>query len=642
MKNYYALLSFAFALFFSINLTAQDVIWEEDFDGDADGWESVSITPNDTSDWYWEPTGFVGDGAITAQFLDPNLSIDSETAANGAIVYNADFFTTLGDPDNIPSGPPSTYPKYIGELISPSIDLSAVSNAVSLQWTQLYTILNVSPGATFRSSLQWSTDGGLTWSDPVDANEDKDINTVYNGDIQTIPIPDIEGEANVRFKFTFASDFYHWVLDDIKVIEREANNMRTNENFFAIAPNLLTPASQVEEFGFLCDIENIGGQDQTGVVLSITINEDGGGTQVYFDEEEYGTIGVDSIAENVSFGAYTPDGTVTSYSAVYEVSADSADFDPSDNSISWGFAVTDSTFAKEDAPTRSIYPAEDNWNPGDPRSWAYGNFYHIVNGAGYYPNTVSFSIDVSDSDDPDPVGQNVRIRLDKWEDNNADTNADVDERENVALYNYTITGDEEFDEIITAPLTDLFTGYTPELEDDTDYILIIEFIAEDETRVDFGASDDYDYSAMILNSEQIGEPRYAGMLGISADLESEPLSSVGFGGNFVPVVRLNVGDEPLISENNDNTVGVLNNDNLVKLFPNPATDQVQLDIDLVETASTVTLDLLDLQGRTLQTNDLGSLKSLSTNINVSNLPTGTYFVRISTDLGTRVERLVIK
>ena len=638
MKYNYALLCFAFALLFTTFTNAQSVIWEEQFDGSANGWTSTSITPTDTTNWEWDPAGFVGNGAITAQFIDPNLAIDSPSAANGSMVFNADYFTTLGDPDNIPTGPPSSYPKYIAELVSPTIDLSGVVNAVSIQWTQLITILNVSPGASFRTSLQWSTDDGLTWSDPVDANEDKAINTVYNGNLKTIPVPGIEGESLVRLKFTFASDFYHWVLDDIKIIEREANNMRTNENFFAIAPNMLTPVSQVEEFGFLCDIENIGGQPQTGVELTITINDDNGGGQVYTDTETYGTIGVDSIAENVSFGGFEPPAVITSYSAVYEVSADSVDFDDSDNSISWGFAVSDSTFAKETAPTREIYPAEANWNAGDPRSWAYGNCYHVVNGSGYYANTVSFSIDVTNSTTPDPTGQSVRIRLDEWNDDNSDFNADIDERQNLAIYNYIIEGNEAFDDIITAPLTNLFTGETVELEDNKDYIVVIEFIAEDETRVDFGASDAQDYSAMILNSAQLGAPRYAGMLGIAADLETEPLSSVGFGGDFVPVVRLNIGSTPIFSA----VTETLDASNQIKLFPNPASDQVQLNIELQKISSQVNIDLMDIQGRLIQSNQLGSLKSFSTEIDVHNLPAGTYFVRIATDFGVRTERLIIK
>jgi hypothetical protein len=202
MKNYYTLFCLALALSFSSLASAQVVFYEENFDNGPNGWTSVSSSPDDESVWIWDENGFVGNGAITAQFIDPNLAITG-SADPAAMVMNADFYTTDGNPDNIPTGPPSTYPKYISELISPVLDLSAITNAVSVEWTQLITILNVSPGASFRTAIQWSTDGGMTWSDPVDANEDKDINTVYNGDVQKIPIPDIHGESNVRDQIYF-------------------------------------------------------------------------------------------------------------------------------------------------------------------------------------------------------------------------------------------------------------------------------------------------------------------------------------------------------------------------------------------------------------------------------------------------------
>ncbi len=58
--------------------------------------------------------------------------LDSYSNHTGAMVFNADFYTT-GDSMAVP--PP--YPRYHAELISPSIDLRSVKNEVNVRFEQL-------------------------------------------------------------------------------------------------------------------------------------------------------------------------------------------------------------------------------------------------------------------------------------------------------------------------------------------------------------------------------------------------------------------------------------------------------------------------------------------------------------------------
>ena len=618
------------AVWSPIILTAQAVVWEEQFDGGPNGWTSTSLSPNDTSVWKWNATGYVGDGA----FLDDDLSIDSPSGANGAMVYNADYYTTLGDPDNIPQGDPDTYPKYFAELISPPIDLSAVTSPLSLRFTQLVAFLNASPDATFQASFAWSTDGGMSWSEEVDAVAGKEINTLYNNDTQLFPIPGLSGEPDVRLRFTWSSDFYCWVIDDIQLVERPPHDMQVNDNWYAIPPNLQTPYTQVEPFGFLCDIENVGGQPQTNVNLNVTIKDDGGST-VYSGDQPYGTIGIDSLAENVSFGEFTPAPEPSPYDGVYTVSADSADVNPDNNSVEFSFGVSDSTFSKENGGTRPIYPALNNWDATEPRSWAYGNHFHVVNGEDIYANSATFAIDIPNGSTAG--GQTLQVMLYEWNDLNEDTNADPDERSLVALHVYVIDGSEDYDEEITVPLTDLITGSSVALKDDTDYILCLEFITEDDSRVEFAVSDERDYGAMVLNSLQQDRPRFAGMLGIAGSLEDEPYSSLGFGRNFVPVVRLNIGEEPLFSSTKDE----LDPATVVQLYPNPATVEAHYRFALTAPSTQVSWQLLDLTGRVVQTEYWQNTLQQEFTVDLRQLPAGTYFLRLETDRGYSIRQLVV-
>jgi len=648
MKKNYILLA-AIILFFQYSLSGQTVYFWEQFDGSANGWVSDPVSPLDSSfwnwssnEWEWSPNGDPSSGL----FWTPVTLILSETQANGSMIFNADYYSTQGINGNIP---PSPYVQFVCHLVSPPIDLSAAdpSEALRLQFTQFVRYLNISDGAPndLRISASWSTDGGATWSEPVDVSQDgpgvtanvPGVNQAINGDIVSVNLPTgIQSNPDVRVRLTWASQFYFWIVDDIKITSRPDHNMRANP-FYAIAPNFMTPASQVEPFGFLCDIENLGGAPQTNVNLNITIKDNATSTTVYTDDTDYGTIGVDSVAENVSFGSFTPPASPGSYIGTYTVSADSTDLDPDNNTQEFLFQISDTTFAKELEPDDYVYPAAANWDEGDPHSWVWGNHFYVPNGDGWYANSASFSIDVTE--DPNAEGQTVRIVLYEWDNENVDEYVDPGERTDIGSFFYVMDGNEEFDEVHTVPLTDIFTNLTPELKDDTHYVICIEFSAEDETQVWFGASSALDYDAMRLGTEQQGAPRFDGFLGIAGNLAEESFSPYGFtGGSYVPVVRLHIGETPIFSS----TKELLNPAETVKISPNPANDYVQFDVTLKETASLLRVELLDVTGKSLGLQEFRNAKEANTTFNTAHLTNGSYFVRIDTDFGYTTERFVVQ
>ena len=170
--------------------------------------------------WWWSPNGSVRSGALF-NAATGEVVINSPTAANGAMVLNADYLTTRGLSANVPAGPPP-YPQYTSELISPRIDLSAVTANVSLSFYQLVRFLNVSssaPATTLRTSYAISTDDGATWGDAINVNPDLANNTAQQSQ-RLFPLPGVQGSANVRIKFIWSSDFYYWALDDIALLEQ--------------------------------------------------------------------------------------------------------------------------------------------------------------------------------------------------------------------------------------------------------------------------------------------------------------------------------------------------------------------------------------------------------------------------------------
>lgn len=81
----------------------------------------------------------------------------------------------------------------------------------------------------------------------------------------------------------------------------------------------------------------------------------------------------------------------------------------------------------------------------------------------------------------------------------------------------------------------------------------------------------------------------------------------------------------------------------IALFPNPTSDQLNINIDIEQSAD-YSIELLDLAGRQIQSVFNGDLSqgSYQFNIKKGSLQSGTYLIRISTEQGSIIERVVFK
>lgn len=613
-------------------VTAQTVYYNHEFDGGLDGWTTNSVAPTDTNLWVWSPDGDIQYGGLT---YTPSVLV-SPTVNNGCAIFHADFETTGGDLSTVGDPP---YPEYWAELISPPIDLSASSSAVSVRFSQFYSWLNLTDGAPNAAFIEYSLDGGMTWEtdDRILLNENVPIRERFMS-TETVPVPNIAQQPNVALKFVFATDFYFWALDDIQVVSRANNDLRVQENFYAIAPNLQTPTHQVEEMTFLADIINLGGAAQTGTTLSMDIT-DGTGMNIYNGSFDFGTIAPDSLAENQTFGGFTPPAVVDTYTGTYTLTSDSVDVTPENNTISFDFQVTDSTFAKELGATRAIYPAAGNWDTGEFRSWAYGNVYHVVNSTDADGNqlqigNVSFSLVGT----PENAGQLVNITVYEWSDGNADGNVDPDERTQVGFAGYIIDAAQTQNNVVSVEILDLNTDQPVLLRDNTNYVAMIEFRTETEIRVDFGGSEAVDYAAMVLTSEQSGAPRFAGVLGIAGDLDTEPYSSVGFGRDLVPVVRMVTEPVPMDTTSTTNLLPTT----ALELSPNPTVSSINAKIDLPEAGNQVFITVFNANGQLMESRDLGAVRAEDVTLDVSDYAAGKYYFFLQVDRNSRLTKTFIK
>lgn len=611
----------------------ENAVFYEGFSGGSNGWAANPVFFVDSL-WQWEPAGDVGNGfGLSVAELD--AFIHSPSAAGGAMAFNADFYNTQGMLP--PQGP---LDEYVCELISPPIGLSGTEQPLALQFSQLGWLGNLAngapqtqEGARFITSFAYSTNGGVDWSDPINANPYQTPVTSSNGDVVTpfnntayFPLPQIEGAGDFRTKFTWAGDLYFWVLDDIAIVERPAFDMRANRNFFAVTPNAITPISQLQDETLLCDVVNIGSETAEDVRLEAVIRKRGSDTPVYMDTLFYGDIPVDSLVENVFFNRKLMAGSLTEpgeYEVFYAVNHNQADARPQDDTVRWRFIVSDFTLAKELGPTRDIAPAEN-------ASYSYGNVFYVPKGQGFF--ACSSSVGVGNTNIIQ--GEDITIILYEWNrefDNNGDI--PLNNLEFITGNSYTFSSLDS-PGMIHVPISNSSMGEP--LKDDAYYALIVRY---DSFFKPFfiQASDTIDYQAVSFINDSLGHPQLASLLDVG---NTGTFSTIGFGYNIVPVIRLHLGADGdcLISDTDEAAAQFTT----LQLSPNPAGEWARLELDSQRAYSNARVAITSLSGKIVREEFLGDVLGEAPRIDVRWLPAGIYTVKFLAEEFAAVGKLVVQ
>ena len=630
-----SIMLFALLFLFSQALSAQ--FFTEDFDGAIPAsWTTTQADAspvNATSNWVHSTTGPAGGFQINP--------VASATAANGFALFDSDLNC---------SGGQDVW------LISPSVDCSSYSE-VFLQYQTYYRAFNS------KAFLEISVDGMNNWTtidifkdangDPINNNDfsgaaDGSENPVImNTDLTAL----IAGQADVNIAFRFVAvdstvqagtDVgcgYSWMVDDVALTDEDPTplyDMQANAGFYAIPPSVITPASQVEPIAFLCDIENTGQLANTNVNLNITI-EDNAGMVVHTQDLPYGTYQPGFVNLNAFFpNQYTPPSTPVAgpYVGTYTVSMDSMDLNPGNNSQTFGFLVSDSTFAKEGGAGlfNATTPAAET---SAASTWATS--YYIPNetapnGNKYVCSSIQFAI----GNAAEIAGTTVNATLYEWEDVSDDDIAQAVERNGTAggrivgNASYEIQGG---DEVITIALENWDDDEEPVwLSGQTTYIIAIAYTPNGTTKPTIQGTDAFDYGAMSFVTDTLMMQRHSTFWNIndtSFDADLTPLA-------FAPRIRMHVNEEiPTSVEDR------LSNDNRIDVYPNPAVDMVTLDLDLVESFTNANVRITDATGKVVMERNYENIQSEKFHYNVSQFAAGTYFLHFTSEEGSRAVRFIV-
>lgn len=615
------------------------VIWgdnpgEGDFDGGLNGWTIESVSDS-TALWYWS----VDTTAVGGFFSE--IALASETADNGIMTFNADYMTTQGIEANLPDPP---YPIHTGDLISPTIDMS---NALDPQllFTQAFRGFTIDGNIdNLGAFLAYSTDDGVTWSDfePVNSNLGSGEYS-ENPDSKRIDIPDLAGEATVKIKFRYSGDFYFWMIDDVKIVERPPHNLAISSFGVAVSEYFIAPTSQVSPVYFGGYVSNLGGADQSNVTLDATVDAYDLSGNLLTDDMFSGSTSIDVLASGMADSlllfdvadTFTPPSTDDQvfYEINYQLSQDSTDAVPDDNTSIADFLIYDGYYSKAaiNAGFEPIRTAA--YRPQDAIAYEYGVHMYVPNGDEINIAGVQFSYAANGALE----GNGITIILREWDDLNGDAVPTDDELEIVAFNVHSFTTEENYD-LITIALLDNTTqeeGFI--MKDNTHYILTGAYDGSEEDvfmAVDESIEYDPSIDASIERYVETGDSdliRFADVLYVDGEWGIRGFNIVG-----VPSISLITTDVEVAIED---AQGVPVQ---VSLHPNPASDILNIAMTTEISNDDWKVSISDISGRSVLWNRTATQADFPLQVNINELAKGAYMLTLENNGQIHTERFVKK
>ena len=607
-------------------------------------WTSLGVT-DETSIWKWD-----ADTTPVGQSGAPR-SLDSPSACNGAA--QMDFCDYNFNP-----GPPSTATFFASDLLSPLIDLTGVARPV-IHFSHYLCTLSEDQQIAF---MTYSRDGGATWLDTVPILSSSFINTNETSETfetETVKMPfcgdEIGNTDQFRIRFIANGNFYFWTIDDVYITDETIADAEAFVGWFAGAPNFKTPASQVDKLAFMVDANNNGNTDFTDVSFTATVTKDG--AELHSVSQELGALPKCTNVENViAPDLWDMSSELGQYEVTYVLDATS-DFDdtvPENNTVSSTFMVTESTFSK----LRTEEEAEEQYMAGlgqNATYVSYANGYYITNGGGMLSPlklTTGFGTDIYTDYGFTTLTGEVR----EWVlDTNGDGFANL-ETETTLLAQGQVLLDPDNPIDLRNIEIDLLTGsgFTGEFAPTGQYLAIIHVApltppAEDTFMaplcsgfVNNGAGNkDYYFAPADFAFEELGEglgrpgslSDFAGAAGTPTDQGARNLDPAD--GNVLSWhIAMEIGVVSSTVEI-DETIDM-------SIFPNPATNQVTVDLNLTEVSKAVNIQIVDISGKIVANNNFTNVRDSALNINTTDLTSGVYMINVFTDSGVKSERILIQ
>ena len=369
-----------------------DVLWSEDFSDET----TPNITTEDLAgfgDWRWSDEGPSGN------WSNGNI-IQSETPGNGFMMMEADFYNS--SPQNgVGAGETGENVINATFTIGP-IDLSgSETNELVLQFYSNYRVCCYYSPADFSGAtgefndleVFISTDGGNSFANlNYIEGETYEVNELTEK-LSQIPLGSYSPVAEeVYFKFEWTGSHYHWMIDDLSIIQRPAYDLKmqsawlTMEDPASIEYYAIPKSQMPDQMLIGAEIYNYGYNDEDEVVLNGTIEGEGIYTTLNYEE----TIDPDSIVyiESDYFDISMLDAGTYTFTA--EITSTGNDILLDDNALSREFLITENVYALD-----GLYENNDLVGTGVPGGDANADGIKVANYFDIKENTTLSSINLN-------------------------------------------------------------------------------------------------------------------------------------------------------------------------------------------------------------------------------------------------------
>ena len=567
----------------TVKPTAQQkvTIWSNDF-STASQWAFSNAT-NDNQDWVISTSTSTSLGYSTGAWVDPNNTVTNE---NGYALFDSDLVGTN-------NGNQDAFMTFTG-----SIDCSSYPNVI-LEFNQ-----RVRMWQTTETIFEVSNDNGATWVQ-FQVNLDKATSTLYQETSQVNITSAAGGQSNVKIRLRYIGSWdYAWLVDDLKIIEQPAYDLRSLAPFVVGTNNIgieygKTPVSHLDaSYDIGGSVLNFGAATNTNTVANVNF---GAGLNYNY------SVGTIVSGDTISYGATeTPSLAVGTYNGVYTISStEEAAGSPifANNTGNRNFAVTNSVYALDGIgvnPASLQVTTTLGSNSFDtPTGTIFANMYHLRGGN---TNNVVVSLEIGISS-ATTAGTSIQVSMIDTTTFFADGFQSLtDLNGNVAESDYyTITAAD-----VSAGKITVFFPQPVALGDDAYYAAVLTETDASNTNI-----------IRILNDETVLQPSYASMIHLIGD------ATYSNGNAFA--IRMNMGVLGLDESANAN----------LSVYPNPSSDVVTIESNMTEG----TIQIIDLTGKVVANQ---TVNGVATAFNTAALTNGMYTVILTNGSTVETRKFIVQ
>lgn len=363
----------------------ETLIWGEDFsDGLPGSWGAAE--DGGVANWEYRgdnttPNNEIGSrGSCTVN--GAGAPIQSPTWTNGFMIFDSNYWDNEVNPcapeyfgTGVAPGP------HFATLTTPTFDLSGYTY-VGLNFHQYYKKFE---GTT---RVEMSVSNGpwtiMYESDLVTGGETAlDENT-------RIPLGNgAAGQANVKLRFVFEGSYYFWMIDDVEVLQLDANDMAwktmTYGNYDLFAeehptgyeeleygqyPNEMPPLLKFSGSAF-----NNGAIAQTDVRMHVKVENDETDALLYEGMSDEGQIVYPATEQELRAGSFQMPEDIGKYRVVFEVTQAETDASTINSFDTLYFRITDVVLARDKGAVNAVYLTNPNYYD---RPYEMGNVVKVT------------------------------------------------------------------------------------------------------------------------------------------------------------------------------------------------------------------------------------------------------------------------